>query len=307
MKKILIVAAVALVVMTGCNRRPSANLKTDADTLTYKIGMLNSEGMKRYLASRLDMDTTYMSEFYRGLLNAVHNADNPKSAAYNMGVVIGENFGPRFAETLSMQMFGGDSTATIDIDILLAGLIDALEGEEKFDMDRARREVNSDMRRVAANHLEAEYGENRKAGEKFLAENKKKEGVRTTESGLQYKILEQGTGPIPVDSQRVYVIYEGKTIDGHIFDSSYKNNEGTPTELRPRALIAGFREAILMMPVGSKWEIYIPQEIAYGEQTAAGGQIKPFSALIFEVELVDAVNPSQVRADRQFPKRTKSK
>ena len=305
MKKFLFLAALVLMCAASCDRKPTATLKTDADTLTYKIGMLNSQGMKMYLQNQLEMDTTYMAEFCRGLIASVRGADDPKTHAYNTGIIIGQNFGPRFVEALSLQMFGGDSTTQIDINTLLAGLLDALEGNEKFDITEARRNISTDMRKVAASHLETTYGKNREAGEKFLAENATKEGVQTTESGLQYKILEQGTGPVPVDSQVVYVIYEGKTIDGNIFDSSYKNSEGRPTELRLRQLVAGFREALLLMPVGSKWEIYIPQELAYGEQEAAAGQIKPFSALIFELELVDAVNPSEVRLDRTFPAKTR--
>ena len=300
MKNILFIAALTLVCATSCDRKPTATLRTEADTLTYKVGMLNSQGMKMYLANQMGMDTTYMDEFYRGLITATRSGDDPKSNAYTVGLLMGQNFGSRFVEGLSLQMFGGDTTEVIDINTVLAGLIDALEGREKFNIDSTRRTINSDMRALAAHHLEAKYGANREAGEKFLAENKTKEGVVTTPSGLQYRVVEQGTGPVPVDSQVVYVCYEGRTIDGNIFDSSYRNNDSRPTEFRLRGLIQGFREALLMMPKGSKWEIYIPQELAYGEQETAGAQIMPFSALIFKVHLVDAVNPSENSLDREF-------
>ena len=126
------------------------------------------------------------------------------------------------------------------------------------------------------------YGENKIAGEKFLEENKTKEGVQTTASGLQYKVIKEGKGAIPTDSSTVKVNYKGTLIDGTEFDSSYKRN--APATFRANQVIKGWTEALTLMPVGSKWELYIPQELAYGARNA--GQIKPFSTLIFEVELV---------------------
>ena len=131
--------------------------------------------------------------------------------------------------------------------------------------------------------MEKKYADNKAAGEKFLAENKTKEGVVTTPSGLQYKIITKGTGEIPADSSKVKVNYKGTLIDGTEFDSSYKRKE--PATFRANQVIKGWTEALTMMPVGSKWELYIPQELAYGARET-GGQIKPFSTLIFEVELL---------------------
>ena len=139
------------------------------------------------------------------------------------------------------------------------------------------------MDAVKAKAMEKKYADNKAAGEKFLAENKTKEGVVTTPSGLQYKIITKGTGEIPADSSKVKVNYKGTLIDGTEFDSSYKRKE--PATFRANQVIKGWTEALTMMPVGSKWELYIPQELAYGARET-GGQIKPFSTLIFEVELV---------------------
>jgi FKBP-type peptidyl-prolyl cis-trans isomerase FklB len=136
--------------------------------------------------------------------------------------------------------------------------------------------------RITERLLEARYAENKEAGEKFLAENKTKEGVVTTESGLQYKIIKEGKGAIPTATDRVSVNYKGTLIDGTEFDSSYKNNK--PAVFGAGQVIKGWTEALTMMPVGSKWELYIPQDLAYGPRET--GQIKPFSTLIFEVELV---------------------
>ncbi len=126
---------------------------------------------------------------------------------------------------------------------------------------------------------------NRKTGEKFLAENKTKEGVKTTASGLQYKVLTQGTGKTPKETDEVIVKYEGRLVDGTVFDSSYKRNPQTST-FRANQVIKGWTEALTMMPAGSTWELYIPYNLGYGERPA-GNLIKPYSALIFKVELIE--------------------
>ena len=130
--------------------------------------------------------------------------------------------------------------------------------------------------------MEKQYGPNKKAGEQFLAANKKKPGVVTLRSGVQYKVIKEGNGAMPKDTSMVKVNYEGKTIDGKVFDSSYKRGE--PISLRANQVIKGWTEALVHMPVGSVWEVYIPQELAYGERNQ--GQIKPFSVLIFKIELL---------------------
>ena len=129
----------------------------------------------------------------------------------------------------------------------------------------------------------AEKGKAAKAeGERFLAENAKREGVFCTRSGLQYEILKEGDGPHPVADDTVRCHYEGSLIDGTVFDSSYRRNQ--PAEFGLRQVIAGWTEALTHMPVGSTWMVYIPQEQAYAEREA--GKIKPFSSLIFKIELV---------------------
>ena len=131
------------------------------------------------------------------------------------------------------------------------------------------------------------YGANKEAGEKFLAANAKKKGVKTLESGVQYKVLTAGKGAIPTASQKVKVNYEGRTVDGTVFDSSYKR--GKPTDFRCDQVIKGWTDALTHMPVGSTWEVYIPQQLAYGER-GAGNDIKPFSMLIFKIELLEIVD-----------------
>ena len=133
--------------------------------------------------------------------------------------------------------------------------------------------------------MEGKYGANRSAGEEFLKNNKKQKDVVVTSSGLQYKVITKGDGPIPEKSQKVKVHYEGRLLDGTVFDSSYKR--GQPATFGVTQVIPGWIEALTMMPVGSKWELYIPQELAYGSRDQKS--IPPFSCLIFTVELLEIV------------------
>ena len=133
-----------------------------------------------------------------------------------------------------------------------------------------------------------QYSDNKKAGDKWLEANKKKAGVKTLPSGLQYKVIKEGNGALPKDTSLVKVNYEGKLIDGTVFDSSYKRKN--PVTMRANQVIKGWTEALVRMPAGSVWEVYIPQDLAYGDREQ--GQIKPFSALIFKIELLE-VDPKK--------------
>jgi FKBP-type peptidyl-prolyl cis-trans isomerase len=132
-----------------------------------------------------------------------------------------------------------------------------------------------------------QFGENLEEGKKFLAENKLKVGITTTESGIQYEVITMGSGPKPAVDDEVVVHYTGTIIDGTVFDSSVERGE--PAQFRLDRVIPGWTEALQLMPVGSKWKIYIPQELAYGANPRQGGMIEPYMMLIFEVELLDIV------------------
>jgi FKBP-type peptidyl-prolyl cis-trans isomerase FklB len=140
------------------------------------------------------------------------------------------------------------------------------------------------LRQEMEEKRQAEIKENKTKGADFMAENAKKEGVVTLPSGLQYKVLKEGTGKIPADSSTVTMHYEGRLINDSVFDSSYKRNQ--PYTVRCNQNIKGFTEALTHMPAGSVWEVYIPQELAYGERQA-GQMVKPFSALVFKIELIE--------------------
>ena len=284
MKKVSIFMAIAAAAsLASCTAQaPKANLKTDIDSLSYSIGMAQTQGLKGYLTGRLDVDTAYMAEFIKGL-NEGANKTSKKDIAYMAGLQIGQQISNQMMKGINQELFAGDSTKTISKDNFMAGFIaGTLEKGGVMTMEAAQEYTRTAMETIKAKAMEEKYADNKAAGEKFLAENKTKEGVKTTESGLQYKVITEGKGEIPADTCKVKVNYKGTLIDGTEFDSSYKRNE--PATFRANQVIKGWTEALTLMPVGSKWELYIPQELAYGSRES--GQIKPFSTLIFEVELV---------------------
>ena len=292
MKKIMFVAAMAIAAatFTGCgNSTPKASLKSDVDTLSYAIGMAQTQGLKEYLVGGLGVDTAYMAEFIKGLNEGANAGDNKKKAAYYAGIQIGQQISNRMVKGINHEIFGDDSTKTISLKNFMAGFVSGTTGKGGLmTVDSAQNVAQTMMQAIKARELEKTYGPNKEAGEKFLAENAKKEGVKTLPSGVKYKVIKEGNGAIPADTSLVKVHYEGKTIDGKVFDSSYKRGE--PINLRCNQTIKGWTDAMVHMPAGSTWEVYIPQNLAYGEREQ--GDIKPFSMLIFKIELLE-VNPKK--------------
>ena len=290
MKKFMFVAAMAMsaAIFTGCgNSTPKANLKSDVDTLSYVFGMARTQGLKEYL-SQTGVDTTSMADFIKGLNEGANSGDDKKKAAYYAGIQIGQQIANQWVSGMNRELFGDDSTKTISLKNLMAGFVSGIKANGLMTVDSAQVLAQSMMSTIKAKELEKTYGGNKEAGEKFLAANKTKEGVKTLPSGVQYKVIKEGNGPIPADTSLVKVHYEGKTVEGKVFDSSYERGE--PINLRCNQTIKGWTDAMVHMPAGSVWEVYIPQDLAYGEREQ--GDIKPFSALIFKIELIE-VNPKK--------------
>jgi FKBP-type peptidyl-prolyl cis-trans isomerase FklB len=210
--------------------------------------------------------------------------------SYAIGVDIGRNITNRQVE--------------VNTDALAAGLKATISGGKQLltqeQLEEAMTALKTTMQAKMAEQMKSQQAEkkeagekNKKEGEKFLAENKTKEGVKTTASGLQYKVMTAGTGPKPTSNDTVVVHYRGTLLDGKEFDSSYKRGE--PMEFPVTQVIKGWTEALLMMPVGSKWQIYIPSELGYGER-GTGRDIGPNSVLQFDVELV-SIKPKDGKAE----------
>jgi FKBP-type peptidyl-prolyl cis-trans isomerase FklB len=293
MKKMMFaaVAAVMAAMMISCgNGTPKASLKTDIDTVSYAIGIDQSQGLKDYLVGNMGIDTTYIDEFIKGLNEGANAGDDKKKAAYYAGIQIGQQISNQMVKSINFQLFGDDSTKSVSLKNLMAGFVSGTTGKGALmTPDSARQVAQEMMRQIKAKSLMKEFGPNKEAGEKFLAENAKKEGVKTLPSGVQYKVLKEGNGAVPADTSVVKVHYEGRTLEGNVFDSSYKRGE--PTKFRVDQVIKGWTDTLKQMPAGSTWEIYVPQELAYGERQQ-GSDIKPFSMLIFKIELID-VDPKE--------------
>ena len=279
-------AAVSAVMMFACgNGTPKANLKSDVDTVSYAIGMAQTQGLKEYLVGRLGVDTAYMDDFIKGLNEGANAGDDKKKAAYYAGIQIGQQISNQMVKGINHELFGEDSTKTISLKNFMAGFIAGTVGKGGLmTVDSAAQLAQAMMKTIKAKTLETEFGPNKKAGEDFLAANAKKDGVKVLESGVQYKVIKEGNGALPTDTSIVKVNYEGKLLDGTVFDSSYKR--GQPAEFRTNQVIKGWTDALVHMPAGSVWEVYIPQELAYGERQQ-GAEIKPFSMLIFKIELLE--------------------
>ena len=280
---VLAIAAAAFGFVSCTAQSPKANLKTEVDTLAYSVGMANTQGLKEYLVSRLNVDTAYINEFVKGVLDGANASDDKKKNAYYAGIQIGQKVGGQMYEAINHEVFGNDSTSTISKDNFLAGFLDGVEGNFKvFNIDIAAGIAQTKMQTVKEKAIAEQFAANRKEGEDFLAKNASKEGIKTLDGGVQYEVLTEGTGAIPTDSSTVKVHYKGTLLDGTVFDSSYDREE--PSKFRANQVIKGWTTALTHMPVGSKWKVYIPQDQAYGSREA--GKIKPFSMLTFEIELI---------------------
>lgn len=196
----------------------------------------------------------------------------------SVSYAIGVSTGAGYKENLK-TLPGGEA----NVDALIAGFVEAIKGDStKMTPEKAREYMQTYFIQASAK----EAKKNKEEGEKFLAENKTKSGVITTESGLQYQVITEGTGAKPTEKDRVKVHYTGTLLDGTKFDSSV--DRGEPAEFGVNQVIKGWTEGLQLMPVGSKYIFWIPSELAYGER-AAGPEIKPNSVLKFEVELLDIV------------------
>lgn len=198
-----------------------------------------------------------------------------QQASYAVGV--------KFAQSMQQQKVDVDAAA------LSKGILDVLNGKDlaltQEQMNTASKQYHAELQQKQAKLLAEQSVANKKQGEAFLAENKNKEGVITLESGLQYKVLKSGSGEQPKLDDKVTTHYRGTLIDGTEFDSSYSRNK--PSSFSVTGVIKGWTEALQLMHVGDKWQLFVPADLAYGKQAPRGSKIGPNSTLIFEIELLE--------------------
>lgn len=287
MKKITLLAAAAIVAagFASCGKStPKADLKTNVDSLSYAIGMAQTQGLKEYLVSNLGVDTAYIDEFIKGLNEGANAGDDKKKAAYYKGLEIGNMISQQWVKGINTELFGQDSTKSISLQNLLAGFIQGATGKKGLmTVEQAGQVAQVKMMAIKAKQLEVQYGPLKKKGEAWMAANAKKPGVKTLPSGVQYKVIKEGAGAMPKDTSLVKVNYEGRLIDGTVFDSSYKRGESATFPLN--GVIPGWTEGVQLMSEGAKYRFFIPYQLAYGER-GAGAAIPPFAALVFDVELI---------------------
>ena len=254
----------------------------EAKTFSYAMGVAQGESLKQYLTSQMGVDTAYVKYAIEAMTTSVSEEDRKRIEATAAGLRIAE-MNRRNLPFINKQACGKEDSTFVDIAEFERGLSEAALGKAALSQDSAMKTVEQQFK-----HQQASY---KKANLDWLEANKKLKGVKTLPSGLQYRVLTEGNGPVATDSSEVEVHYEGKLIDGTVFDSSYKR--GQPATFRPNQVIKGWTEALTLMPEGSVWELYIPANLGYGEQ-GSGRSIPGNSTLIFKVEVLK-VKPTETK------------
>lgn len=279
-KQNIILAVAAIFVLSSCNSNKTQmpELKTQLDSLNYAFGLANGNGIKQYYMQG-DTTGTAVESLLKGFDEGMKGSAKEENAEMRD---LGTRIGTALKEQTESGLLG-DSTLKVNIELIKQGLINGmLKSDVQMKPEDAQMFLNTAMQKIQEKAAEQQFGSNKSAGELFLAENAKKAGVVVTESGLQYEVITKGTGATPVDGQNVKVHYHGTLIDGTVFDSSVDRKE--PIVLNVNGVIPGWTEALKLMQVGAKYKLYIPYQLAYGQ--ADQGAIKPYSALVFEVELL---------------------
>ncbi|WP_036905481.1 FKBP-type peptidyl-prolyl cis-trans isomerase [Prevotella sp. AGR2160] len=256
-------------------------LTTPMDTLSFAAGYAATDGLMPFVKQSYKVDSAHVADFIDGFNEVINETEDPKMNARIAGHVIAQMVADRIFPGVKEQL---QNNGAVSRSHFIKGFQAALAKDTTlFNVKKARQ-----------------YQEDAQAavGKKWLAENAKKPGVKVLPDGLQYKVLVEGNGPVPKATDEVEVVYEGKTIDGKVFDSTEKHGAKSD-KFRANGLIKGWTEALTMMPVGSKWELYIPYDLAYGSRRA--GEIAPYSTLIFTLELKSIVAPEEKPATAPVP------
>lgn len=275
-------------------------LRTAKDSLSYVSGMALTNGLKPFLMQNFGVSEDELPTVVEGFKAAIKNRKNPKSKAFHAGEQVADMVVGRMLPGLQKEFTIG--TDSLNEDALFEGFIASLNNDTTYYKHEEAEKLFAEQRKAYKDRADSI---NKQKGEAFLAENKTKEGVVVLPSGLQYKILKKGTGVVPKLTDKVQVVYEGKTIDGKVFDATSRHGGAKYDTFTPGNLIKGWQEALTMMPVGSKWELFIPYDLAYGPQ-GAGRDIAPYSTLIFTMEL-QGIEPAKEEAKEAATANNKAK
>lgn len=257
----------------------SETLATPADSLSYAAGMTLTDGLLPFLKSSYGIETNQLGAVEEAFKETMATGITPETRARIAGQDVAFRVLERMLPKLKGDMEG--SKDSLNMQLFTDGFVSGMEKDHTTMADTtASKFFNKAMKQIKDDR----NATTRKAGEDFLAANAKREGVVTLPSGLQYEVLTEGTGIVAAADDQVTVKYEGTLLDGTVFDSSYNRGDGT-AKFRPKQVIKGWNEALTMMPVGSKWKLFIPYNLAYGERGT--GKIQPYSALLFTVEVVN--------------------
>jgi len=252
-------------------------LTSSRDSVSYAAGISLTNGLLPFL-QQSGIKPEQMGDFVKGFQEAIATKDDAQQKARRMGMQIAEQVVTRMLPGVVNDFT--DTPDSIVEALLFRGFTDAVENDTTVML---QKQAETLFKKKSEDNKQMKIEKQIAAGKQFLAENALRDGVITLPSGLQYIVLKQGDGEVPQKTDKVKVHYEGRLIDGTVFDASSKH--GTePATFQPTQVIKGWTEALTMMPVGSKWQLFIPQDLGYGARAA--GQIPPYSTLIFDVELV---------------------
>ncbi len=268
----------------------TSNIEYDYQMRIAAADSIQKGALQKEMAAKIDslnkVNAPRLNEFIKGMQAAMNLEEK---SPYAQGLNIGVQFSQQMLPQVNSMLYGEESTQKVNNDQVMAGLISVLKNQPlAISAMDANAMVQGEIEKAQETQqarqeetLKEQYADAIAEGDAYMAENAKREGVVTLPSGLQYEILREGNGPIPTDTDRVKVHYHGTLIDGKEFDSSLG---GDPATFGVTQVISGWTEALKLMPVGSKWKLYVPYNMAYGSQDR--GTIKPFSNLIFDVELL---------------------
>jgi len=274
------------VVESTSNLEYEYQMKISAADSTERTAL--EKEMKSKVDSLNKVNAPKLNEFLKGVKEAI-SAGN-ENTSYIQGLTIGNQIAEQMLPQFSSMIFAADTTKKVNTDQLIAGLFGTLRNQdlaisktEASDFVQNKMEkAQEESQRIKEGDLKSDFEAEIAAAEKFLAENAERADMVVLPSGLQYEIVKVGTGAIPTDNDQVKVHYHGTLLDGTVFDSSIDRNE--PAVFGVNQVIPGWTEALKLMPVGSKWKVFVPYNLAYGAEDR--GAIKPFSTLIFDVELL---------------------